>query len=171
VPADTDTWISVLQVAVSIAGLVITIWLAFIVQRGAARLTELEFARAIRDTWIHVDETTLKDPELLGLASQFLPPHQSTDPGFQRKRLWLLLQLNPLQTTLQAARQGLFGREGKETIASIRSQLAHVVKDDDAYWVTQNQGYDPVFMAICREVRAEVERSAAAETATGREAE
>jgi hypothetical protein len=160
VPADTGTWISILQLVVSIASVLITIWLAVIVQRGAARLTELEFARAVRDTWIRVDEVTLRDPDLIRLASQFLPPHQSADPGFQQKRLWLLLQLNPLQTTYQAARQGLFGRDGADAIDSIRSQLKFVVKDDDAYWVTQNQGYDPAFTALCREVRDEVKPSA-----------
>jgi hypothetical protein len=160
VPADTGTWISILQLVVSIASVLITIWLAVIVQRGAARLTELEFARAVRDTWIRVDEVTLRDPDLIRLASQFLPPHQSTDPEFQQKRLWLLLQLNPLQTTYQAARQGLYGRDGTDAIESIRSQLKFVVKDDDAYWVTQNQGYDPAFTALCREVRDEVKPSA-----------
>ena len=161
-PADFDTWISLLQLIVSIAGVVITIWLAVIVQRSAARLTELEFARAVRDTWLHVDDVTLRDPELVRIASQFLPPHETTDPAFQRKRLWLLLQLNPLQTTYQAARQGLFGRDGTDSIAAIRSQLAFIVNDDDAYWVTQNQGYDPAFVALCREVRDEVKRNAAA---------
>jgi hypothetical protein len=162
VPADTGTWISLLQLFVSIAGVVITVWLALIVQRGAARLTELEFARAVRDTWLHVDDVTLRDPELVRLASQFLPPHETADPGFPRKRLWLLLQLNPMQTTYQAARQGVFGRDGKSAIEGIRSQLAFVVKDDDAYWVTQNQGYDAAFVALCREVRDEVKRSVAA---------
>ena len=160
-PADTDSWISLLQLIVSIAGVVITIWLAVIVQRSAARLTELEFARAVRDTWLHVDDVTLRDPDLVRLASQFLPPHETTDPAFPQKRLWLLLQLNPLQTTFQAARHGLFGRAGTDSIASIKSQLKFVVKDDDAYWVTQNQGYDSAFMALCREVRDEVKRSAA----------
>ena len=160
-PADTGTWISLLQLIVSIAGVLITIWLAVIVQRSAARLTELEFSRAVRDTWMHVDDVTLRDPDLLRLASQFLPPHETTDPGFQKKRLWLLVQLNPLQTSYQAARQGLFGRDGTSSIESIKSQLAFVVKDDDAYWVTQNQGYDPAFMALCREVRDEVKGSAA----------
>ena len=161
-PADTDTWISLVQVVVSIAGLVITIWLALIVQRGAARLTELEFARAVRDTWLHVDDVTLRDPDLVRLANQFLPPHETTDPAFPQKRLWLLLQLNPLQTTYQAARQGLFGRDGASSIEAIKSQLAFVVKDDDAYWVTQNQGYDPAFMELCRAVRDEVKRGTAA---------
>lgn len=162
-PADTGTWISLLQLMVSIAGVVITIWLAVIVQRSAARLTELEFARAVRDTWLHVDDVTLRDPELIRLASQFLAPHETADPAFPRKRLWLLLQLNPMQTTYQAARQGVFGRDGKSAIEGIRSQLAFVVKDDDAYWVTQNQGYDPAFVALCREVREEVKSSAAAQ--------
>src|SRR6188474_24617 len=117
--ADTDSWISLLQLIVSIAGVVITVWLAVIVQRSAARLTQLEFARAVRDTWIHVDEVTLGDPNLVKLASQFLVPHETADPGFQQKRLWLLLQLNPLQTTYQAARQGVFGRDGASSIEAI----------------------------------------------------
>jgi hypothetical protein len=161
-PGNTDTWISLLQLIVSIASVAITIWLAVIVQRSARRLTELEFARAVRDTWLHVDDVTLRDPDLVRLAGQFWPPHETTDPAFQQKRLFLLVFLNPLQTTYQAARQGLFGRDGASSIEAIKSQLAYVVKDDDAYWVTQNQGYDPAFIALCREVRDEVERTAAA---------
>jgi hypothetical protein len=157
VPADTDTWISLLQLFVSIAGVAITIWLFVIVQRSAARLTELEFARAVRDSWIHVNDVTLRDPELVRLATQFMIPRETADPEFQQKRLFLLVLLNPLQTTYQAARQGLYGQNG---IDSIKEQLRYVVKDDDAYWVTQNQGYDPAFMAVCREVRDELSRSA-----------
>jgi hypothetical protein len=77
-------------------------------------------------------------------------------------RLFLLVYLNPLQTAYQAARQGYFGPNGAKSIESIKSQLAYVVKNDDAYWVTQNQGYDPDFMVLCRDVRNEIERSAAA---------
>lgn len=161
-PIDTDTWISLLQLIVSIAGVVITIWLAIIVQQSAARLTELEFARAVRDSWIHINDVTLRDSDFVHLASQFMIPHETTDAGFPKKRLMLLLLLSPLQTTYQAARKGLFGRDGTNSIESLKSQLAFFVKDDDAYWVTQNQGFDPAFMALCREVRDEVKRSAAA---------
>src|SRR5262245_386565 len=113
-PADIDTWISVLQLIVSIAAVVITIWLALIVQRSAARLTELEFARAVRDSWITINDVTLRDSDLVHLASQYMIPRETTDPGFEKKRLLLLLLLSPLQTTYQAARKGLFGREGAE---------------------------------------------------------
>ncbi|MEA2677260.1 MAG: hypothetical protein QOJ81_1401, partial [Chloroflexota bacterium] len=78
-PADTGTWVSLLQLVVSIAGVLITVWLALIVQRSAARLTQLEFARALRDTWLHVDDVTLRDPELMRLLDQFLPPRETTD--------------------------------------------------------------------------------------------
>lgn len=161
-PTDTDTWISLLQLVVSIAGVVITIWLALIVQRSAARLTKLELARAIRDTWLHVDDVTLSDPDLVRLVEQFQPPRETADPAFPKKRLFLLVFLNPLQTTYQAAREGFFGPNGAKSIEAVKSQLAHVVKDDDAYWVTQNQGYDPDFMALCREVREQVKPHAAA---------
>ena len=159
-PADTDTWIGLVQLVVSIAGLLITVWLALIVQRSAARLTQVEFARALSDSWIHVDDVTLRDPDLVRLASQFHPPHQTADPSFQQKRLYLLVYLNPLQTWYQAARHGVFGKNGTKTIETIKSQLAYVVKDDDAYWVTQNQGYDPDFVALCREVREEIKPGA-----------
>ena len=155
-PTDSDSWISLLQLVVSIAGLVITIWLTVIVQRGAARLTQLDVARAIRDSWIHINDVTLRDPDLVQFTSRFMIPYETTDADFQKKRLMLLLLLSPLQTTYQAARKGLFGQEGTESIESIKSQLAYFVKDDDVYWVTQNQGFDPAFMAICREVRNEV---------------
>lgn len=159
-PADTGTWISLLQLVVSTAGVVVTIWLFVIVQRSASRLTELEFARAVRDSWNQVNDVTLRDPDLVRLASQFMVPRETADPAFHKKRLFLLVLLNPLQTTYQAARQGLFGRDGI-SLDSIKSQLMFVVKDDDAYWVTQNQGYDPAFMALCREVRNEIKPSAA----------
>ena len=160
-PADTDTWISLLQLGVSIAGIAVTIWLALIVQRSAARITQLEFARALSDSWIHVDDVTLSDPDLVRLAALFHPPHETADPAFQKKRLYLLVYLNPLQTAYQAARQGVFGQDGAKSIETIKAQLAHVVKDDDAYWVTQNQGYDPAFVTLCREVRDEIKRNAA----------
>src|SRR5688500_10571380 len=139
-PADTDTWISLVQLVVSIAGVVITVWLALIVQRSAARLTQLEFSRALFDTWLHVDDITLRDPDLIRLVDQFQPPRHTKDPAFQKKRLFRLVFLNPLQTGYQAARQGFFGPNRARSIETIKSQLAYVVKDDDAYWVTQNQG-------------------------------
>ena len=159
-PADSDTWISLIQLVVSISGLFVTVWLALIVQRSAARLTQLEFARALSDSWIHVDDVTLKDPDLVRLAELFHPPRETADPAFQKKRLYLLVFLNPLQTTYQAARLGLFGQNNAKSIEALKSQLAYVVKDDDAYWVTQNQGYDPDFVALCREVREGIKRSA-----------
>ena len=160
-PADTDTWISLLQLIVATAGIVVTIWLALIVQRSAARLTQLEFSRALSDSWIHVDDVTLSDPELVRLAEKFHAPHETADPAFQKKRLYLLVFLNPLQTAYQAARQGVFGRNSAKSIETIKAQLAYVVKDDDAYWVTQNQGYDPDFAALCREARELIKPTAA----------
>jgi hypothetical protein len=94
----------------------------------------------------------LRDPGLIHLANQFLPPHETSDSGFGQKRLFLLVYLSPLNTAYQAARQGLYGKGASAS----RAQLAFVVRDDDAFWVTQNQGYDPDFMALCREVREEV---------------
>lgn len=160
-PTDTGTWISLLQLVVSIAGVVITIWLAFIVQRSAARLTELEFARAVRDSWLHIDDVTLRDSDFVHLANQYMIPRETTDAGFPKKRLMLLMLLSPLQTTYLAAHKGLYGRDGIKSIDSIKGQLAHFVKDDDAYWVTQNGGFDPAFVALCREVRNEIKPSAA----------
>jgi hypothetical protein len=170
-PADTDSWISLLQLVVSIAGVVITIWLAFIVQRGAARLTELEFARAVRDSWLHIDDVTLRDADFVHLANQYMVPYNTTDAAFPKKRLMLLMLLSPLQTTYQAAHKGLFGRDGASSIDSIKAQLAYFVKDDEAYWVSQNGGFVPAFMAICREVRAQVMAGGAgAEPSTVRDA-
>jgi hypothetical protein len=73
----------------------------------------------------------------------------------------LLMLLSPLQTTYQAAHKGLFGQEGTKSIASIKGQLAYFVRDDDAYWVTQNGGFAPNFVALCRAVREEIKPSAA----------
>lgn len=163
VPSDTATWISLVQLVISIVGVIITVWLALIVQRGAARITQLEFARALQDSWIHVDDVTLRDPDLIRLAQQYWPPHKTSDPGFGQKRLYLFIYLSPLLTTYQAARQGLFGKASAESIETIKQQLAYVVRDDDAYWVTQNQGYDPDFRALCREVREKLETAAGPE--------
>ena len=152
-PIDAATWIALVQLAVSVVGISITVWLALIVQRSTTRLARLEFNRAVRDSWMHVDEMTLRDPGLLKFMNDHMAPHESADPAFGQKRLFLLVYLNPLYTTYQAARQGLSSASAAETVASIKSQLAYVVRDDDAYWVTQNQGYDPDFATLCREVR------------------
>lgn len=124
-PTDTDTWISLLQLIVSIAGVVITIWLAVIVQRSAARLTELEFARAVRDTWLRVDDVTLRDPELIRLASQFLPPHETTDPAFQRKRLWVAAAVEPASDHLSGGAPGAVRprRDGVDCIDQVAAQV------------------------------------------------
>ena len=152
-PVDAATWIALVQLAVSVVGISITVWLALIVKRSTTKIAQLEFNRALRDSWMHVDQMTLQDPNLVGLMDQYLPPHKTADPGFGRKRLFLLVFLNPMYTTYQAAQQGLSSGSAAETIATIKSQLAYVVRDEDAYWVTQNQGYDPDFAALCREVR------------------
>jgi hypothetical protein len=154
VPNNPDTWISVLQVGVSIVGVAITVWLALIVNRSAAKITEVEISRALRDSWIHVDDVTLRDPALIKLAQHFQPPHESTDPQFEQKRLFLFVYLNPLNTTYQAARQGLFGKAGSQAaIADIKNLLAYVVRDDDAFWVIQNHWFDAGFKGLCNEMR------------------
>jgi hypothetical protein len=152
-PNDPATLISALQLAVSIAGVVVTVWLALIVQRSAAKLTGLEFTRALRESWIHVDDVTLRDPSLIRLANHFHPRRETADPDFGRKRLYLFVYLNPINTTYQAALHGVYGARTKEMIDVIKDQLRIVVADDDAFWVTQNHGYDPDFTALCREVR------------------
>jgi hypothetical protein len=85
VPADTGTWISLLQLVVSIAGVVITVWLALIVQRSAARLTELEFVRAVRDSWLHIDDVTLRDSDFVQLANQYMVPRETRTPDFRKR--------------------------------------------------------------------------------------
>ena len=152
-PNEPATWISSLQLAVSIVGVVVTVWLALIVQRSAAKLTHLEFTRALRESWIHVDDVTLRDPDLIRLSQQYLPRRETADPAFGQKRLFLLVFLNPINTSYQAALQGVYGAHAEDAITAIKDQLRLVVSDDDAFWVTQNQGYDPDFAALCREVR------------------
>lgn len=152
-PSEADTWISVLQLGVSIVGVAITVWLALIVNRSASRIAQLEFARAVSDSWIHVDDVTLRDPALIKLSQHFQPPHDSTDPEFEQKRLFVFFYLNPLNVTYQAARQGLFGKAGSQTVADVRNLLSYVIRDDDAYWITQHHVFDPDFKALCREVR------------------
>jgi hypothetical protein len=156
VPIDAATWIALVQLFISLIGIGITVWLALIVQRSTTRIAQLEFNRALRDSWMHVDEMTVQDPALLQFMNRFQPPHGSADPDFEKKRHFLFIYLNPLYTSYQAARQGLSSGARDQTIATIKSQLTYVVADDDAYWVTQNQGYDPDFAAFCREVRAEL---------------
>jgi len=154
VPSETDTWISFLQLGVSIVGVAITVWLALIVNRSAERITHLQVTSAVRDSWIHVDDVALRDPALVELFKHFHPPHETTDPGFEQKRLFLFVYLNPLNTTYQAARQGLYGKAGSQAaLEDLRKLLAYVVRDDDAYWVTQNHLFDIDFKALCREVR------------------
>jgi len=149
---DAATLINLGQLIISIVGITITAWLALIVQRSATRISQLEFNRALRDSWNHVDEMVLQKPELLELMDQYLEPHETADPNFAQKRSFLFVYLNPIYTTYQAARQGMSSGGSAETIATVKAQLARVVRDEDAYWLTQNQGYDSDFMAICREV-------------------
>jgi hypothetical protein len=156
-PSDPTTLLNTLQLAASIAGVVVTIWLAVIVQRSAAKLTRLEFTRALRESWIHVNDVTLRDPSLINLANQYLPRRETTDPAFGQKRLFLLVYLNPINTAYQAALQGIYGAGTKEAIDAVKDQLGRVVADDDAYWVTQSHNYDPEFAALCREIRMQVD--------------
>ena len=155
-PNDLGTLISLAELGISVAGVLITIWLALIVNRSAARITQLEFARSIQDSWIHVDDVTLRDPALIKLSERFHPPHETSDPNFPLKRHFLFIYLSPLNTTYQAARQGLFGKAGAQSIADIKEQLKFVVRDDDAYWLTQHQSFDPDFKALCHEARLAV---------------
>ncbi|MEO6349223.1 MAG: hypothetical protein ABIP53_01085 [Candidatus Limnocylindrales bacterium] len=147
---------------VSIAGVVVTLWLALVVQRSAAKLTRLEFTRALRETWMHADDVTLRDPSLISLANQFHPHHETADPAFEQKRLYLFVYLNPINTAYQAALQGVYGTNVQEAIDAIKDQLKPVVADDDAFWVTQNHGYDPEFAALCRAVRQSLTGSSVA---------
>lgn len=164
-PSDVSTWLTVAQLVASVAGVLITVWIAFLVQRSATKLTQLEFTRAVRESWIHVDELTLGDANLLRLANTFLPQRQGADEAFGQKRIFLLSYLIPLSTTYLAATQGLFGDKGREVIETVKLHIGLVVADDDGFWVTQNHGHDPDFMAMCREVRAHEVATAAASRA------
>ncbi|MBM4407473.1 MAG: hypothetical protein FJ038_02455 [Chloroflexi bacterium] len=149
---DAATWISLGQLTISIVGIAITAWLAVIVQRSATRIAQLEFNRALRDSWMHVDEMVLQKPEFLELVDRYLEPRETADPTFAQKRHFLFVFLSPLYTTYQAARQGLASGGSAETIATVKAQLARVLLDEDAFWLTQNQGYDSDFMTLCRDV-------------------
>ncbi|MEP7157938.1 MAG: hypothetical protein ABI797_00785 [Chloroflexota bacterium] len=160
-PSDPQAWLDTAQLAVSVAGLLVTAWIALIVQRGSSRLSRLEFTRAVRDSWIHIDDLTLRDERLLRLANGFMPHREGASESFGEKRIFLLAYLSPLITEYEAARQGMYGTASREAIEAIKAQVALIVADDDGYWVTQNHGLDPEFMALCRELREATARAAA----------
>lgn len=161
-PNDVATWINVIQALASVAGLIVTIWIARFVQRSSSKFSQLEFSRALRESWIHIDVLTLQNASVLRLANQYLPRREGADASFGQKRVFLLSYLSPINTAYQAARQGMYGPGTAEAVEAIKVQLVPVVSDDDGFWVTQNHGHDPDFMALCREVRESLSRPPAA---------
>ncbi|HJQ21235.1 MAG TPA: hypothetical protein VJ867_12875 [Gemmatimonadaceae bacterium] len=151
--------LQVVSVAISMLQLILTGVLAWIVHRSTSRITRLEFAKSIRDAWVTLDALALGDPETLKIADSLLhkPGDRPDADAFARKRWFILAYLNPIVTAYQGARDGLYGDRRKDVIRGVQTQLESLLRDDDAFWITQHHGHEASFQALCRVVRERIE--------------
>jgi hypothetical protein len=106
----------------------------------------------MREAWIAVDELALANEATLQAADTLLEPKPRESLEFARKRWFILAYLNPITTAWQGAHDGIFGSRKDDHLAGIRTQLEALLKDEDAYWVTQNHGHEKAFRKLCTEI-------------------
>ena len=148
---------SVLNLVVTGLQVVVTAALALVVYRGTVRIARLEFAKSLRELWMNTDSIALQDPETLMTADGLLTPKEGgAGIDFARKRWYVLAYLNPISTTYDGIRSGIYGSHTENRMQDVRTQLRVLLRDEDAYWVTQHHGHEPSFRQLCTEIRGQL---------------
>lgn len=147
------------ELFVQILQLLATVAIAVVVHQSAGSVARIEILRSLRETWINIDSFALSDARTLNIADSLLPPRPPDPPdrsgdSSARKRLFLLAYLNPIATWFDAVEEGIYGAKKEQNMAVVRGLLGVVLRDEDAYWVTQNHWYGDSFEKLCREIHS-----------------
>jgi hypothetical protein len=123
---------AVAQILVASSSLVLSAVVFYHTRKAAA----LESLRAVRDSWMQLDTMALADDRPLRIAHHLFHPDAALNIEHARKRWILLSALNPVVSDFMAARAGVTPSAG-DTIAGCRAMLGSLLRDEDAYALTQ----------------------------------
>lgn len=154
---------AVAQILVASSSLVLSMVVFYHTRKSAA----LESLRAVRDSWMQLDVMALADDRNLKLADRLFNPDAVADIEQARKRWILLTALNPVVSDFMAARIGVTP-SATDTIAGCRALLASLLRDEEAFALTQSGGYTGPFQQLCREVHDGLVASETAEQPGGK---
>lgn len=117
----------------------------------------IESLRAVRDSWMQVDQAVLADPESLRIADALFNPDAAADGDAEaRRKRWIIyLALNPVVSDYMAARAGLVP-DAPQVIQNCRVLLGQLLRDDDTFRATQSGAYFAPFAQLCAEIRADL---------------
>ncbi len=139
----------------SVATLVVSVAISIILHRATTRFAKAEHERSIREWWNTLNETALSSDEMLEAADKLMNPDSAKYSTEQKRRRWFaFLVLNALASSYLGARQGL-SRSTEDTVDIVKHHRRILLASDDIYAQSQ-QGYEPDFAALCREVREEL---------------
>lgn len=147
----------VAQIMIAVSSLVLSAVVFYYTRKSMA----LESLRAVRDSWMQLDAMALADDRNLQVADSLFNPDADADLEQARKRWVVLISLNPVVSDFMAAKAGLTP-SAADTMANCRAVLRLLLRDADAYAVTQAGAYTGPFGQLCREVRQEIEATAPA---------
>lgn len=153
---------AIAQILVASSSLVLSAVVFYHTRNAAA----LESLRAVRDSWMQLDAMALSDDRNLQIADRLFSPDAAPGLEHARKRWILYTALNPVVSDFMAARTGVTP-SATDTIAGCRALLGSLLRDEEAYALTQSGGYTGPFQQLCREVRAELVAAEPAKVAAG----
>lgn len=140
----------------AVATLVVTVVISIILQRWSSRVARTEHERSLREWWNTLNETALSSEEMLLVADKLMHPSAVGQTVEEKRRRWFaFLVLNALSSSFLGAQDGL-SRSKEDTVGIVKHHLRILLPSDDIYELSQ-QGYEPGFAALCREVRDELQ--------------
>lgn len=125
------------------------------VYSGSKRVAQVEHDRSIREWWNTLDQIALSSDQMLVLADEMMYTSSVDESLEKRRRRWFaFVILNALSSSYLGAKLGLT-RSSVETVEIVRHHLRKLLVQDDIFKLSQ-EGYEPDFATLCREVRKEV---------------
>lgn len=165
-PDEVVTLTAIAQVILAVAALIGSIAVSLFVYYGTKQTSRLEYDRAIREWWNALDQIALSSDDMLTIADQLMDPASYSQSTEQRRRKWFaFIVLNALASTYIGAKLGLV-RSTEDSVGIIKHHLRRLLVSDDIFSLSQ-AGYEPDFMALCRQVRDELTNQGLTEPAAG----
>lgn len=147
----------ILERLLDASSLIASVVIAFAVYRGTKTFARMQLQHDQRTAWMDLDFHVLENDHVLEVVDQLLHPD---DPGAtlsRRRKRWICYLLrNPLESMYLGAQAGLVNCE-ETSMASLRASLKALVRDDMFMEMIDTYTPDPGFVALCHELRNELQ--------------
>jgi hypothetical protein len=144
-----DQW----NVAIAALNVVVTLYIAYAVQRAGRNVVRMEQDRGIKDAWIEVDQVALANDDDLELLDAMIHPELRDQDRLAKRKRWLTyMVLNPLEAAWSSAAAG---NMPGGALASSEKTMAAMVRDPEVFELIESFVYGSDFQRRCSELRDE----------------